>query len=233
MMPTSTWYKIPTVTSNLVVELEEVFDQCTNFDAMARPSPAKMLCTFRKSLLDCFDCLPLTISQTTILDQYDAFLAANGVPVTSVTFQAGMASPFSSFTEQTINFQLARNTQPPYPAHPKPSPGAFTFGWLPFLDNRVLQCYGFGDQVKPTTSPPYHLVLINRLHRKYIKDGVEQVSPCVSSEYTHINQYCTRNALSEFTPASCFLPNNLIPYVNQEHYDLIYAKLGINFQQIN
>jgi hypothetical protein len=60
-----------------VVELEEVFDQCTNFDAMARPSPAKMLCTFWKSLLDCFHCLPLTISQATILDQYDAFLAAN------------------------------------------------------------------------------------------------------------------------------------------------------------
>ncbi len=53
-----------------------MFNQCANFDAMARPSAAKMLCIFRKSLVNYFHRLHLTISQTTILEQYDAYLAA-------------------------------------------------------------------------------------------------------------------------------------------------------------
>ncbi len=56
--------------------MEEVFNQCANFDAMARPSAAKMLCIFRKSLVNYFHHLHFTISQTTILEQSDAYLAA-------------------------------------------------------------------------------------------------------------------------------------------------------------
>lgn len=57
-------------------KLEDMFNQCANFDAMARPSTTQMLCLFNKSLVNCFRRLPLSISQSTVLEQYDARLAA-------------------------------------------------------------------------------------------------------------------------------------------------------------
>ena len=145
-----------------------------------------------------------------------------------------MAPPVSVVAErQAANFQIAAGAQPRYPVRPRPSPGVFMFGRLPFLDSRVSHCYGCGDPLKPIPSPPHNLVLITRLHRKYPKDGVMQVSPSISPVYIHTNQYCARNALPEFTPASCHLPDDLIPFLLQEHYDLIFVELGLNFQQNN
>ena len=58
-------------------QLEDIFNRCANFDAMARPSTAEMLCLINKSLVNYFRRLPLSISQSTVLEQCDARLAAN------------------------------------------------------------------------------------------------------------------------------------------------------------
>ena len=79
--------------------------------------------------------------------------------------------------------------------------------------------------------PPSDLVLTTRLHRKYYKDGQLQISPTISSVYLHVNSYCARAALPDFTAGSCHLPNDLLPFLQKEHYDLIYEKLGLNFAQ--
>jgi hypothetical protein len=36
--------------------------------------------------------------------------------------------------------------------------------------------------------------------------------PSISPVYIHTNQYCARNALPEFRPALCLLPDDLIPF---------------------
>ena len=42
---------------------------------------------------------------------------------------------------------------------------------------------------------------------------------------------CARAAQPDFTLASCHLPNDLVPFLQTEHYNLIYAKLGLNMAQ--
>ena len=70
---------------------------------------------------------------------------------------------------QAANFQIAAGAQT---ASPGVCPGVFMCGRLPFLDSRVLRCYGCGDPLKPIPSP-HDLVLITRLHpQKYVKDRV-------------------------------------------------------------
>ncbi len=118
------------------------------------------------------------------------------------------------------------------PARQKPDAGSFAFARLPYLDSRVSRCYGCGELLKPggvMPSPPNDLVLTTRLHRKYYKDGQLQRSPTISSIYLHVSSYCARAALPEFTPALCHLPNDLIPFLHEEHYKFMLAKLGINF----
>ena len=79
--------------------------------------------------------------------------------------------------------------------------------------------------------PPNDLVMTTRLRRKYYKDGQLQISPTISSVYLHVNSYCALAAQPDFTLASCHLPNDLVPFLQTEHYNLIYAKLGLNFAQ--
>ena len=79
--------------------------------------------------------------------------------------------------------------------------------------------------------PPNDVVMTTRLHRKYYKDRQLQISPTISSVYLHVNSCCARAAQPDFTLASCHLPNDLVPFLQTEHYNLIYAKLGLNFAQ--
>ena len=58
-------------------QIEYVFNQCTNFDPMARPSTAQMLSFLNKSLVTYFYRLPFSISQTTALKQFDTHRAAS------------------------------------------------------------------------------------------------------------------------------------------------------------
>ena len=45
----------------------------------------------------------------------------------------------------------------------------------------------------------------------------------------HVNSHCPRAAFTEFTPACCHLPRDLVPFLLKEPNDLMYAKLGLHF----
>ena len=128
------------------------------------------------------------------------------------------------------NVTPAIQTQHTIPARHKPAPGTFIFAKLAFLDPRVSRCYGCGDQLKPggnLPSPPNDLVMTTRLHRKYYKEGQLQVSSEIKPVYLHVHSYCARSAYQDFNAACCQLPDDLRPYLQQEHYDLIFWGLGI------
>ncbi|CAB4036032.1 Hypothetical predicted protein [Paramuricea clavata] len=172
-----------------------------------------------------------------------------GMTQTTSAFQPGMTQTTSAFQPGTtpihidpIIYQAQPSPLPTYqlqaqqfsPARQKPDFGSFAFARLPYLDSRVSKCYGCGELLKPggvLPPPPNDLVLTTRLHRKYPKDGQLQISPTISSVYLHVSSYCARAALPDFTPALCYLPNDLAPFLHKEHYDLMYAKLGLRFAQ--
>ena len=64
-------------------QIEDMFNQCAKFDATARPSTAELLSFIDKSLDNFFRRFPLSISQSTALEECDAQLAAvlqDGMP---------------------------------------------------------------------------------------------------------------------------------------------------------
>jgi hypothetical protein len=154
-------------------------------------------------------------------------------PTTS-TFQGGMTPTYIRHGQRSpIDpiYQAQTSPLPTYhaqqfsPARQKADFGSFAR--LPCLYSRVSRCYGCGELLPP---PPNDLVLTTRLHRKYYKDGQLQISPTISSVYLHVSSYCARAALPDFTP-SCHFPDDLAPFLQKEHYDLMYAKLGLRFAQ--
>ena len=152
------------------------------------------------------------------------------IPPTN-TYQPGMTSTHITNAQYTKAIYQA---QQPNPARQKPDFGSFVFASLLYLDSRVSRCYGCGELLKPggvLPPPPNDLVLTTRLHRKYYKNGQLQISPSISSVYLHVNSQCVRAAFAEFTPACCNLPRDLVPFLLKEHYDLMFAKLGLNFAQ--
>ena len=167
-----------------------------------------------------------------------------GTTPTTSAFQRGMTPTYIRHGQRSpidpIIYQAQTSPLPTYqaqqfsPARQKPDFGSFAFARLPYLDSRVSKCYGCGELLKPggvLPPPPNDLVLTTRLHRKYPKDGQLQISPTISSVYLHVSSYCARAALPDFTPALCYLPNDLAPFLHKEHYDLMYAKLGLRFAQ--
>ena len=161
-------------------------------------------------------------------------------PSTSDALQRGFTPTYISHSQrspidpiyQAQTNPLTYQAQQSSPARQKPDFGSFAFARLPYLDSRVSRCYGCGELLKPggvLPPPPNNLVMTTRLHRKYYKDGQLQISPTISSVYLHVNSYCARAAQPDFTLASCHLPNDLVPFLQTEHYNLIYAKLGLNF----
>ena len=158
-----------------------------------------------------------------------------GLTPTTSAFQGGMTPTYIRHGQRSpidpIIYQAQTSPLPTYhaqqfsPARQKPDFGSFAR--LPCLYSRVSRCYGCGELLPP---PPNDLVLTTRLHRKYYKDGQLQISPTISSVYLHVSSYCARAALPDFTP-SCHFPDDLAPFLQKEHYDLMYAKLGLRFAQ--
>lgn len=180
------------------------------------------------------DALQCGLTPTTVAFQ-------RGMTPTNVTLQRGLTPTYITQRSPVDPIYPAETSPlPTYqaqqcsPSRQKPDPGSFAFARLPYLDIRVSRCYGCGELLKPggvLPPPPSDLVLTTRLHRKYYKDGQLQISPTISSVYLHVSSYCARAALPEFTPAYCYLPNDLIPFLQKEHYDFMHAKLGLNFAQ--
>ncbi len=157
-----------------------------------------------------------------------------GTTPTTSTFQRGMTPTYIRHDQRSPIDPIIYQTQKFSPARQKPDFGSFAFARLPYLDSRVSKCYGCGELLKPggvLPPQPNDLVVTTRLHRKYPKDGQLQISPTISSVYLHVSSYCARAALPDFTPALCYLPNDLAPFLYKEHHDLMHAKLGLRFAQ--
>ncbi|CAB4018507.1 Hypothetical predicted protein [Paramuricea clavata] len=136
-----------------------------------------------------------------------------GVSSTNVPFRPEMASSASAFAErQAANFQIAAGAQPRYPVRPRPSPGVFMFGRLPFLHSRVSRCYGCGGKWQDASvnsssafRAQYWLVCIYT--------GEIDGETCITPSLTYF-----RWSLVVRT-RSCGGEDDLIPFLLQEHYD--------------
>ena len=57
-------------------QLEDIFLSCANFHPMSRPSTAQLLCLIRENFEGYFNHIPLSVSQSTVLEKYDTHVAA-------------------------------------------------------------------------------------------------------------------------------------------------------------
>ena len=58
-------------------QLEEIFNMSANFDPVARPSAARVLSIFNHHLNESFQCIQLSVSQSTVVEQYSRDVAVN------------------------------------------------------------------------------------------------------------------------------------------------------------
>jgi serine/threonine protein kinase len=57
-------------------QLEDIFLSCADFNPMSRPSTTQLLCCIRENLEEYFNRIPLSVSQSTVLEQFDNLVAA-------------------------------------------------------------------------------------------------------------------------------------------------------------
>ena len=77
-------------------QIDYIFNQCANFDAMARSTTAQMLSFINKGLVNFFCRFPFPISPSTALEQCDARLAAS--------LQDSMSPSTSQCTSLPLNY---------------------------------------------------------------------------------------------------------------------------------
>ena len=135
--------------------------------------------------------------------------------------------------QPTDTQQGARTESVPIPARPKPKFGAFVIGLLQHQHPSVRVCYGCGTELKPCgriPDPPDDLVIVSGDKRSYYDTLTKKVkqSDLVSNVYFHFNPNCVTVRHQFFIPGLIKLPDDVIPYLHQEHKHVLNQIIGLN-----
>ena len=95
---------------------------------------------------------------------------------------------------------------------------------------KVSVCYVCGLTLKPDKKIPeeaYDLVIVGKTRRIYWKDGVEMTSSNMSNVYYHLNPNCTAQQSTFVIPSLIKVPEDLKPFLNSQHRDLLRDRLTV------
>ena len=119
------------------------------------------------------------------------------------------------------------------PARPKPQFGAFVIGLLQHQHPSVRVCYGCGSELKPRgciPDPPNDLIIVSGDKRSYYDTVTKKVkqSDVVSNVYFHLNPNCVTVRHQFFIPGLIKVPDDVIPFLDQEHKDVLKQITGLH-----
>ena len=107
----------------------------------------------------------------------------------------------------------------------------FALKWV--NDTTVTSCYECGMEISnPPKIPLEELVTVSRDYREYRHrvTGQIQQSSNIQNVHFHLSVSCVLARCKNFVPASIVIPTDFLPYLTNEHKEIIKNKLGIFIQ---
>ena len=118
-----------------------------------------------------------------------------------------------------------------HPKFPSPMPNQFIVYLLKYCPQKTSVCFGCGNTLKPGGSignPPMDLVIVSHMARSWVQEN--QVFSKPSNVYFHCLQQCVQKRQPYFqAKLHCFIPDELIPFLCDEHALFLQQNLGITF----
>ena len=153
------------------------------------------------------------------------------MPINYPTAQQ-LSNPVGSFSHQPMPINQPTVQQPSIPVssfsrYLSPAPDTFVLNLLGLCPPQTSSCFGCRNTLKPgghIANPPSDLVILSNMKRQWRQEG--QILCKSGNVHFHCIPTCVQLRQPYFQPLQCFIPRQIVPFLQEEHWVYIRGKLG-------